>query len=460
MIAAGLKAAMFISFDAVSVSGITVEATKVAKKLKENGFRCYLDLGYDINISKGNFGKPYVNETCLYHNHFELVRVDITTVPNYTPEFIKNVNRVLLDPTLAVSHDAKAAILASVDQVAAGVALKIVALWKRLNVSKVIVENGTLPENIVYSRALRLAIEQYGQALNLGSFVIWRDHDLMWSSEKKVMKYGVPPYPHAIKPAKSQYITYVTLNEKLRNELETWCNFEVEVKVRKNTYDFSERHNHSAVRELLHIGRHDILIARTTRLIPQKRIDRDIVLVQQLNQRFRELGESTSAILVVAGDKHENYPHYLELVRSAQALGISQYIEFVGPLYHDLMPSTRNLFTIEDLYYSCDLVSFLTSYDYDSYGNPIGEAISQKRCYITTSYEYYDEVYGRHGFEAPVLEISSTNDGLPGIRFIDEVFRLLSDKQLMKAVAERNFKRGKRVLSNNVFDVLNLNDCD
>ncbi|MDK1390120.1 hypothetical protein QN224_33065 [Sinorhizobium sp. 8-89] len=451
---------MFISFDAVSVSGITVEAMKVAKKLKENGFRCYLDLGYDINISKGNFGKPYANETYLYHNYFELVRVDITTIPNYTPEFIKDVNIALLNPTLAVSHDEKAAILTSVDQVAAGVALKIVALWKRLNVSKVIVENGTLPENIVYSRALRLAIEQYGQALNLGCFVIWRDHDLMWSSEKKAMKYGVPPYPHAVKPAKSQYITYVTLNEKLRNELETWCNFEVEVKVRKNTYDFSERSHHSDVRELLHIGKHDILIARTTRLIPQKRIDRDIVLVRQLNQRFRELGESTSATLVVAGDKNEDYSHYVELVRSAQALGISQYIKFVGPLYHDLIPSKSDAFTIEDLYYSCDLVSFLTSYDYDSYGNPIGEAISQKRCYITTSYEYYDEVYGRHGFEAPVLEISSTNDGLPGIRFIDEVFRLLSDKQLRKAVSERNFNRGKRVLSNNVFDVLNLNDCD
>lgn len=434
---------------------------KVAKKLRQNGFRCYLDLGYDINVSKGNFGKPYTCEAYLYRNYFELVRVDdITTIPNYNARFIKNVNSVLFSQTLSVSHDAKAAILTSVDQVAAGVAVKIVALWKRLNVSKVIIENGTLPENIVYSRALRLAIEQYGQSRNLGSFVIWRDHDLMWSSEKKVMKYGAPPYRHAIKPAKSRYITYVTLNEKLRNELEAWCNFEVEVKVRKNTYDFSERSLGRDIRARLDIRKDDILIARTTRLIPQKRIDRDIVLVDQLNRRLRESGESTSAILVVAGDKNENYPHFLELDRLAERLGISKYVNFTGLLYHDLMPAKANAFTIEDLYYSCDLVSFLTSYDYDSYGNPIGEAISQKRCYITTSYQYYDEVYGRYGFEAPVLEISSTNDGLPGKRFIDEVFLLLTNNKLKRAVAERNFKRGKQVLSNNVFDVLNLSDRD
>ncbi|MDL2410878.1 hypothetical protein PY650_36200 [Rhizobium calliandrae] len=279
MIAAIRKCAIFISFDGVSVSGITVEAVKIAKKLTDEGFKCYLDLGYDINISKGNFGRPYKFEAALYHKCFELARVaDLSNIPNYTIEFLDKVNKVLISETLAVSRDARAAILTSVDEVAAEVALKIEALWKYLNVSKVIVENGTLPENIIYSRALLLAIEQYGRAKNLRNFVIWRDHDLMWSSEKKSMKYGAPPYPYATKPVKSQYITYVTLNEKLRDELEAWSNFEVEVQVGKNAYNFSECSRRN-IRPLLGIRKSDILIARTTRLIPQKRIDRDIVLV-------------------------------------------------------------------------------------------------------------------------------------------------------------------------------------
>ncbi|EJL6399387.1 hypothetical protein NMR73_002355, partial [Vibrio navarrensis] len=49
------KSAIFISFDAVAVSGITVEAAKIAKSLKMKGIQSYLDLGYDIKIDKGKF---------------------------------------------------------------------------------------------------------------------------------------------------------------------------------------------------------------------------------------------------------------------------------------------------------------------------------------------------------------------------------------------------------------------
>ncbi|MEW7001141.1 hypothetical protein M5585_16935 [Serratia ureilytica] len=79
---------MFISFDAVSVSGITVEAMKIAKRLQACGFRSYLDLGYDIKIDKGNFNKPYRHEHDIYRDVFTLVRLDgITSIPDYHPPF-------------------------------------------------------------------------------------------------------------------------------------------------------------------------------------------------------------------------------------------------------------------------------------------------------------------------------------------------------------------------------------
>ena len=58
--------AIFISFDAVAVSGITVEALKVAKRLRRNDIACYLDVGYDIKVDKGNFNKPYEEENDIY----------------------------------------------------------------------------------------------------------------------------------------------------------------------------------------------------------------------------------------------------------------------------------------------------------------------------------------------------------------------------------------------------------
>jgi glycosyltransferase involved in cell wall biosynthesis len=449
--------AIFISFDAVAVSGITVEALKVARNLARNGIKSYLDIGYDIKIDKGNFNKPYDVEQEIYKDVFTLVRIDdIDSIPWYNVDFIDYSHGVLISQKTPASPKEQKEIVSAIDESAQELAHRIVHLWEKLNISYVFVENGTLPENIIYTKALYLAIDAYGKRHGKGNFVVWRDHDLMWNSEKTVMKYGPAPYPHAVKPVQSPHITYVTLNNHLKNKLEEWCHNKVEVKVKKNTYDFSRQRSHASIRDNLSIGDNDVLIARTTRIIPQKRIDRDIHLVHRLNQLFRQDDIDRQVFLVAAGDPHENYACYQELVVLAKRLKVEPFIKFIGSLPHACMPVRNKANTIEDLYYSCDLVSFLTSWDYDSYGNPVGEAISAQRCYITTSYEYYWEVYGQHGFEAPVMEISEENDGLPDDAFIADVYRLLNDKQRMDETARKNFLIGEEVISNNVIGILDL----
>ncbi|NVZ24361.1 glycosyltransferase [Pseudomonas gingeri] len=449
--------AIFISFDAVAVSGITVEALKLAKTLLRNEVTSYLDLGYDIKIDKGNFNKPYDYEKGIYQDIFTLVRVDaIDSVPHYTVDFIEHSHAVLIGQKTAASPEEKQRLLSAIRESSQVLARRIVELWEKLDIRYVIVENATLPENIIYTQALYLAIEAYGDKHDMGSFVIWRDHDLMWSSEKTVMKYGPEPYPHAIKPVQSRYISYVTLNNHLKRKLEAWCDHEVEVQVRKNTYDFSGQGRYTNIKESLDIRDSDILIARTTRIIPQKRQDRDIYLVYRLNQLFAQNGSRRKVYLAVAGDPDEHPDYFAALNAMVQELQIEPFIKFVGSLSHDYMPSNDNTTTIEDLYYSCDLVSFLTSWGYDSYGNPVGEAISSQRCYIASNYEYYQEVYGQHGFEAPIMAISEDRDDLPDDDFINDVYRLLNNKALMEQVARKNFSIGQRVLSNNVMGMLDL----
>ncbi|HGM6743979.1 TPA: glycosyl transferase family 2 [Serratia marcescens] len=451
------KNAMFISFDAVSVSGITVEAMKIAKRLQACGFRSYLDLGYDIKIDKGNFNKPYQHEHDIYRDVFTLVRLDdITSIPDYHPAFLEYAHAALIGQKTPIDEQEKAALLHTIALTARQLADRLIAQWEALAISHVVVENGTLPENIIYTKALYLAIEDYGRRYRLTRFVIWRDHDLMWNSEKKVLKYGPPPYSHAIKPIPSKYITYVTLNHDLKQKLEAWCNHDVHVEVKKNTYDFSDSHERTNVRKQMNIRDNDLLIARTTRIIPQKRLDRDIILISRLNDLFIRDHNTRRAYLAIAGNEYENPSCYLQLAKLAQELNVLPYVKFVGMLPHVDMRSENDAFCIEDLYHSCDLVSFLTSYDYDSYGNPIGEAISCRRCYITTRYEYYHEVYGRHGFEAPVMPISELQDGPPNDEFIQEVYRFINNKEKMKRVAEKNYALGKRILSNNVMKFLNI----
>ncbi|WP_090873250.1 glycosyltransferase [Paraburkholderia diazotrophica] len=451
-------AAIFISFDAVAVSGITVEASKMAKILARNQIKSYLDLGYDIKVDKGKFGKPYDYEKEIYRGIFDLVRIDdIDSIPHYSVDFLTHSHNVLMGRVPPASSKEQEELLLAISDSSLRLAHRILQLWEELSISYVIVENGTLPENIIYTKALYMAIEDYGERYCLENFVVWRDHDLMWNSEKNAMKYGAAPYPHAIKPVKSKYITYVTLNNHLKNKLEEWCDYEVNVKVKKNTYNFTGHGKHTNIRENFFIRDSDILIARTTRIIPQKRLDRDVYLVHRLNQLFSRNDIDRKVFLVVSGDPNENHPYHHELNALAKKLDVETFIKFIGPLRHKYMPSLEEATTIEDLYYSCDLVSFLTSWDYDSYGNPVGEAISNQRCYSTTSYEYYWEVYGQYGFEAPVLKISQERDGLPDEVFVRDVYLLLNNKQLMNDVARRNFSIGKRLLSDNASCILDLN---
>ncbi|WP_232232628.1 hypothetical protein [Cupriavidus sp. amp6] len=440
--------AIFISFDAVAVSGIIIEALKAAKILSKKGIKSYLDLGYDIKVDKGMFNKPYEWERDLYKDLFTLVRIDdITSIKNYNVDFIKRAHSALINQPSSTTSQNKEDIKRDIIYASQQLSKKIVQLWDSLNIGHVIVENGTLPENIIYTRALYLAIEEYGKHNGLGSFVIWRDHDLMWSSDKTAMKYGSPPYQNAIKPTKSNHITYVTLNEDLKNKLEEWCNYAVEVKVKKNTYEFKDQVGYTNLREKFSIREDDLLIARTTRIIPQKRLDRDIHIIHHMNRLFVQNCIEKKAWLIIAGNTNEDPEYYQRLVALSQTLNSEGAVRFLGLLQHGGISSQSQMYTIDDLYYSCDLVSFLTSWDYDSYGNPIGEAICHKRCYITTSYEYYDEVYGKHGFVAPVMRISEGKDGLPDQEFIDTLYELVTNKQLTQKIAENNYVLGKRLLS-------------
>ena len=110
------------------------------------------------------------------------------------PEFIEKAHAVLISERLSVSFEEKEKIITAVEYSAQNLAERILLQWEQLRICTVIVENGTLPENIIYTRALYLAIEQYGHRHQLGNFVIWRDHDLMWNSEKTGKAVGIFHY--------------------------------------------------------------------------------------------------------------------------------------------------------------------------------------------------------------------------------------------------------------------------
>ena len=106
-------------------------------------------------------------------------------------------------------------------------------------------------------------------------------------------------------------------------------------------------------------------------------------------------------------------------------------------------------FSIRDLLAESDLSSFLTSYDYEGFGNPPGEAMAMGVPYISTTYELYQEVYGSRGAVAPLLPIdraSSPADPIPE-SFVLWTLRALTDGEYGAEVVRRNLEVCRRFFS-------------
>ena len=419
------------SFDATPLSGVVVEFLKLAEAFRDRGHRVLLDVGYDIKADKGRFFQPYSDEAELLPPWVDLSRVDgLAGVPGYGPEFV----RATLD---AVRRGAE--LPPETEEISEAIAGRIVDTWRRHGVTAVVVENGTLPENVAYTRGLYRAIERYGRERELGTYVFWRDHDLMWSSETASGKYGAAPYPHAVRPVNSPHIRYLALHEQARRRTLEWVPDLRDIRVLHNTFGFRPATGGEAFRAHHGIPADAALIARCTRLIPQKRVDRDIELLARLGDRCA----GRPVYLFIAGDEAEHPATAAALRAQAVRAGVADRVVFGGRLApRDVRPGRGH--SIADLLAAADVVSFLTSYDYESFGNPIAEAVASRVPYLATRYQLYDSVYGGKGLHAPVLAVTPDDRAELTDAFVAEVAELLTNPLLHERVAAFNYERGRR----------------
>jgi glycosyltransferase involved in cell wall biosynthesis/GT2 family glycosyltransferase len=428
-----------VSFDGTPLSGVVVEFLKTAGRLSARGHRVHLDLGYDIKADKGAFFRPYRDEAGLLPQWVVLDRIDdVERVRGYDRAFVE---RVL---TEVVQQEAGAALRPEIDRIAGELADRMVATWERLGVTMVMVENGTLPENPTYTEALYRAIDRYGARHRLGRFVFWRDHDLMWQSEPGIAKYGRFPYRETPAPRNSPHIHYFALHEEAKARTLEWVPGLRNLDVLPNTFpiDTAKIDARNAGFKRDHgIPEDAPLLARITRIIPQKRVDRDLHLVALLPGTW----------LFIAGDVEESPAEYTRLTALADRLGVADRVVFGGWLtpYDTAAPGR---YSVRDLLAHTSVVSFLTSYDYESYGNPVSEAIASGTPYATSGYELYNAVYGSKGFRAPVLDIRARD--LPDAAFAREVAELITDEGKRAEVVRANQELGRTRFGTQVVDDL------
>ena len=435
-----IGAVLGISFDAVPLSGIVGEFLNLAEILHRRGFPIYLDLGYDLHVYAGNFGRPFGSEVGLFPKWVKFLRVLGDPLPaGYTPEVVERLREEVANGTWdsppgrsrawAWLHDA--------------IKTQIVETFRRVQARFVIVENGTLPENPLVTEALYEAIRQYGAEARLGRFVLWRDFDLMWSVEKD--RYGPFPYIGTPRLRNSRHIQHVVVTDWMRRRVAEWVPG-VPVAVLPDRFPMSHPDvcSRSQFRDALGIPLHSILIARCTRVIPQKCIERDLRLTRLLQERLRHRGIDRDVFLFITGPTDEDRAETAKLRGLATELGLERNIIW-GEGLLPFNPLVRRGFTykgfsVADLLNASDLSSFLTSYGFEGFGNPPGEAMAMCVPYATSSYELYNEVYARRGAVAPILEISRTTLCSAPITksFVTEVLRLVLDTEHRDLVVANN----------------------
>lgn len=435
-----------ISFDGLVISGIVNEFLNVAAVLRSRGFRVLFDFGYDITL--GRTGSPGGN---LHLSWVEIVRsIGRTLPPGYCSALVEKA----FDCVNGGTSIASARVY---DGICGQLAGLLIETFIRENVRLLVVENGTLPDNPLFTEAVVLAIAGYGAQRRLGKYVLWRDHDLMWSAEPHL--YGAYPYPGVRKPDASEHINYAVATDWMRKRMQAWApsaTYHVLPNRFFTTRLVTPRHSFRAA---YGIPQNAYLIARCTRVIPQKTVDRDLRLVNQLQLRLAASGDQRKVFLFVTGPTGEDRAEYARLRALESSLSIAGQVIWgdgllpFNPHMVDQGEQPRG-FSIADLLAEAELSSFLTSYDYEGFGNPPGEAMATGVPFISTTYELYHEVYGSKGAVAPLWPIDRTSspaDPIPD-PFVTWTLRALTDLQYREQIIKRNLEVCKRFFSLSALD--------
>jgi glycosyltransferase involved in cell wall biosynthesis len=282
----------------------------------------------------------------------------------------------------------------------------------------------------------------------------------MWSTEPHL--YGAYPYPGVRKPKPSDHVHYIVTTEWMRTRMRAWAPSSTCHVV---PYRFFSPVTSSAPRTRLQPARRSLrsvygipenarLVVRCTRVVPQKSIDRDLRLLDEVQRRLADAGDTRKVFLLVTGPTRENPDEYARLRALEQQLSIAGQV-----IWADGMPRTslrmngevrdEDPFSIDDVLANADLSSFLTTYDYEGFGMPPGEAMAAGVPFIVTTYELYHEVYGNKSAIAPLLAIdhnSRSDDPIPKT-FVDWTIRVLTDESYRHDVRERNLQVVERFFS-------------
>jgi len=294
----------------------------------------------------------------------------------------------------------------------------------------VIPENAlTIPMHV----PLAVAITEY--LMETGMPAIAHHHDFYWERVRFSIN-AVQDYLDMAFPPRLPQMSHAVINAAAQEQLSLRKG--VGSLLIPNVFDFEypppEGDAYSRdVREQLGLEADDIFILQPTRIVPRKGIEHAVKLVSMLGNPRCKLVVSHNA-----GDEGFEYKHMIEELAREEGVDI----RFIGDRVSEVRQydeEGRKLYTLWDLYPYADLVTYPSTYE--GFGNALLEAIYFKKPVVINRYNIFIQDIEPKGFKLAVI------DGFITREVVQEVERLLVDKEHLAKVVEHNYRTARRYYS-------------
>jgi len=290
----------------------------------------------------------------------------------------------------------------------------------------------TIPMHI----PLGLAVTEF--LAETGMPAIAHHHDFFWERTRFAIG-SAPDYLSMAFPATLPNIFHVVINRAAEEQLSLRKG--VSSLIIPNVFDFDnpapQMDEYSAdIRQEIGLSEDDILILQPTRIVPRKGIEHAIKLVGRLADPRYKLVISHDA-----GDEGLEYKHMLEDLANDENVDLRFFSTRIGEV-RQFDADGKKIYTLWDLYPHADLVTYPSIYE--GFGNALLEAIYFKKPLLINRYSIFVQDIEPKGFRLAVM------DGIISSRVVEEVRRLLEDRDHAQAVVDHNYKVARRYYSYSV----------
>jgi glycosyltransferase involved in cell wall biosynthesis len=397
----------FVSTRFAGTDGVSLESTKWAEVLQEDGHEIYWFAGkvdrereYSLCIPEAYFGHPEI----------QWINARIWDHTSRSPLVTRRI------------HD-----------ISEYLKSRLYDFVKKFEIDILFIENAlAIPMHI----PLGLAITEFMAETDTPA--IGHHHDFYWERSRFQVN-AVHDYLEMAFPPREYDMQHVVINQTGQEQL-SWRKGLSSTLV-PNVLDFETPpppiDSYSAnIRQEIGLSDDDVMILQPTRIVPRKGIERAIELVEMLGDTKYKL-----VISHEAGDEGIEYKRTLEELAGDAGVDVRFISTHIGEARR-LQNNGNKVYTLWDLYPHADLVTYPSLYE--GFGNAFLESIYFKIPLVLNRYDIYARDIEPKGFKVAMM------DGILTKKVVEEVRRILDDPAYRNAMVEYNYKLAENFYSYSV----------